>query len=294
MSPSPNDLSKLESLEIRLLAERDIPAAMRLKELAHWNQTTEDWRRLLRLEPRGCFAACFQSRLVATTTFTTYGPDLAWIGMVLVDPEFRRRGIATALLRTALESLQRDGVQTVKLDATPAGQPVYEALGFARESLIQRWEGTASKSAAATECSTLSAQVWPELLELDRRAFGADRPSLLAFLETDSDAPPLIVRAAGGQLSGYALSRRGTNASYIGPLVAADEQTAIKLLDGMLDGLAGKRVYIDLNTDYEDGSEALARRGFIKQRDLIRMRRGQKSSAGISQLVLAIAGPEVG
>src|ERR1041385_2237710 len=105
----------LEHIEIRLLFESDIPAAMRLKEAAGWNQTEDDWHRLLLLEPNGCFGAGKDGALVGTTTTTTYGSELAWIGMVLVDPEYRRHGIAARLMSVALDYL--DGkVETIKLD----------------------------------------------------------------------------------------------------------------------------------------------------------------------------------
>ena len=81
------------AVEIRLLFEADIPAAMQLKEAAAWNQTEADWRRLLSMEPNGCFGAVKEGRLVGTTTTTTYD-GLAWIGMVLVEPQQRRRGSA--------------------------------------------------------------------------------------------------------------------------------------------------------------------------------------------------------
>jgi ribosomal protein S18 acetylase RimI-like enzyme len=113
---------------VRMGGESDIPAALRLKELAGWNQTESDWRRLLRLQPSGCFCATIEGNVVGTTTTTSYGRELAWIGMVLVDPEFRRLGIATKLMHTALDHLRDLGVATVKLDATPEGRPVYENL----------------------------------------------------------------------------------------------------------------------------------------------------------------------
>src|ERR1044071_5411298 len=130
-------------IEPRLLAEPDVAEAMRLKEAAGWNQTEADWRRLLRLHPRGCFAAVVDGSLVATTTTTPYGRALAWVGMVLVDPGFRRRGIARSLVRAGLESLEAEGVATVKLDATPEGATVYEGLGFEAELRIERWAGAA-------------------------------------------------------------------------------------------------------------------------------------------------------
>ena len=35
----------------------DIPEAMRLKDLAGWNQTAADWERFLSAGPEGCFVA---------------------------------------------------------------------------------------------------------------------------------------------------------------------------------------------------------------------------------------------
>src|SRR3954451_17896441 len=161
-------------IEVRLLFESDIPAAMRLKEAAGWNQTEADWRRVLSLEPNGCFAAVKDDRLVGTTTTTTYGNELAWIGMVLVDPEQRRQGIATQLMKVALEYLKAR-VATVKLDATALGQPVYERLGFQFESRLERWLGTANTHNAETPEDV----ALHDLLALDRIAFGANRSTLI-------------------------------------------------------------------------------------------------------------------
>src|ERR1044071_2232747 len=132
------------AIDIRLLFESDIPSAMRLKEAAGWNQTEADWRRLLSLQPNGCFAAVKDGRLVGTTTTTIYD-ELAWIGMVLVDPQYRRQGIAVQLMNVALEYLNGK-VETIKLDATELGQPVYEKFGFAAESEVERWSGTGNST----------------------------------------------------------------------------------------------------------------------------------------------------
>jgi predicted N-acetyltransferase YhbS len=291
-----------ETFEIRLLTEADIPAAMRLKELARWNQTEADWRRLLRLEPRGCFAATAGGRVVATTTTTRFGRELAWVGMVLVEPDYRRRGIATRLLRAALDYLRGAGVPVVKLDATPAGRPVYEALGFEAESLVERWAGEARRErrdatvieSDNTPAVEMGAASRPELFALDRRAFGADRSALLDSLIAEACVAPLVCVAPGGGLKGYVLARRGTAAAYVGPLVATDSAAATALLDAVLGRLAGRRVYVDLNTRFESGAHALTARGLARQRELIRMSYGGRSRAVTSAAVFAIAGPEVG
>ncbi|MDQ2922333.1 MAG: GNAT family N-acetyltransferase [Acidobacteriota bacterium] len=279
-------------IEIRLLVESDIPVAMQLKELARWNQTESDWRRLLRLEPNGCFCATLQGRVVGTTTTTTYGHHLAWIGMVLVDPAYRRRGIATKLMHAALDYLFEAGVATVKLDATPDGRPVYETLGFKIESLIERWEGVAGTHAVG--CSPLDTAARREALTLDRRAFGAERSKLIEMLIADSYVAPLIATAADGPLTGYALARNGSAAVYVGPLLATGTEAATTLLDGLLGQVSGQRVYFDMNTGFEGGRKILTERGLVKQRDLIRMSYGKESTAGSSPSIFAIAGPEIG
>ncbi len=279
-------------IEVRLLREADIPAALRLKELALWNQTENDWRRLLRFQPSGCFCATSGGKVVATTTTTAYGRELAWIGMVLVDPEWRRLGIATKLMRAALDYLIQAGVATIKLDATPDGCLVYENLDFKVDSLIERWEGVAGPGDVG--CSMLDTFAPSEALALDRQAFGADRSLLIKMLIEDAYVRPLVATAADGRLIGYALARRGSAAAYVGPLLATDANAATTLLDGLLSQMSGQRVYIDLNTNFGEGREILATRGLVKQRDLIRMSYGEGSNAGSSSSVFAIAGPEIG
>ena len=276
------------SIDIRLLFESDIPAAMQLKEAAGWNQTETDWHRLLSLEPNGCFAAVKDGRVVGTTTTTTYGSELAWIGMVLVDPQARRQGIATQLMKVAIEYL-KDRVATVKLDATAPGRPVYEPFGFAVESVVERWIGAANLRNADTPM----VDVTHDLLALDRIAFGADRWKLLEKLIHDACVPPVSVRATDRTLNGYALARRGTNADYVGPVVVRDPQHVESLLDQVLDTLPGRRVYIDFNTECGASTSMLSDRGFVKERDLIRMSNGART-AKTSPFVIAIAGPETG
>ena len=282
-----------ETLEIRLLAGLDVAGAMRLKEAAGWNQTEADWRRLLRLEPRGCLAGVMGGRLVATTTTTSYDRTLAWVGMVLVDPAFRRRGIATALVRAALDSLETDGVEAVKLDATPEGAPVYESLGFEAELLIERW-ALAQASGSVPPDSPAPTQLDERVFGFDRRAFGADRSELLKALADDGCVEPSRRVGRGGRVRGYALARRGSRAAYVGPVVAEEAETAAFILDDLLGRLGAGPVYVDLNTTFECGARELAARGFVKQRELIRMRRGKRTPAGTSRSVFATAGPEVG
>ena len=296
-------MTDVSGVEIRTLGEADLAAAMGLKESAGWNQTEADWLRLLRLEPAGCFAADAGGRLVGTATTTAYGRELAWVGMVLVDSEFRRRGIASLLMDAALSYLDGRGIETVKLDATPDGRHVYERLGFETESLVERWHCRGVGEARAGQPvgggqGVASRRVFDgarlaEVVELDRAAFGADRSRLVRLLAAESTGT-FVRTGSDGRALAYALAREGAVADYVGPVVATDLETAAGLIDDALARLASRPIYIDVNTQFESATRALAERGFSKQRELIRMRRGAKSGAGTSPRVFAIAGPEVG
>src|SRR5437879_9739238 len=112
---------------------------MRLKEAAGWNQTAADWQRVLGLEPDGCFAIECDGQVRATTTAVCFGRELAWVGMVLTDAQYRGRGFARQLMEHTLAHLRGKRMQWIKLDATDMGRPLYERLGFREEGSIERW-----------------------------------------------------------------------------------------------------------------------------------------------------------
>lgn len=49
---------------------------------------------------------------------------------VFVEPEYRRRGLASALMQTADAEFARRGITFAVLHATKAGRPVYEHIGW--------------------------------------------------------------------------------------------------------------------------------------------------------------------
>ena len=103
----------------------------------------------------------------------------------------------------------------------------------------------------------------------------------------------MLIQAADGALSGYALARSGTRKTYVGPIVVNNLQVTQTLLDRMLSRLPGREVYLDINRECIDDTRLLSDRGFVKERDLIRMVKGGPTRK-TSPLIVAIAGPEIG
>jgi GNAT superfamily N-acetyltransferase len=67
------------------------------------------------------------------------GDDCCVTG-VATPPEHRGRGIASWLMLRALAEARRQGALTASLQATKAGAPIYERLGFADFGFIEMWE----------------------------------------------------------------------------------------------------------------------------------------------------------
>lgn len=140
---------------VRTMKPGDVSSVMDLSAAANWNQTPDDWLRILQLSPQGCRLIEDDGRIVATTSLLAYGERLAWIGMVLTRAEYRRQGLARRLMEDAISSAERNGVRTLKLDATDEGRPLYESLGFIVEGTVERWGLDAVQPAAARESSSL-------------------------------------------------------------------------------------------------------------------------------------------
>ena len=202
---------------IRTMRDTDIPLGMRLKAQAGWNQTPADWQRYLALQPDGCFVAEDAGGPAGTLT-TCLFPEEAWIAMVLVDERRRGQGIATALLTHALAFLDARRVASVRLDATPQGQPIYERLGFVAEYPLARYIGIVAPAPAAVAVQAYRTEHLDALLRLDRQLLGIDRGKLLRRLLEEEPAQGRIVLRAHSP-AGYLMARRGALAWHLGQCV---------------------------------------------------------------------------
>jgi ribosomal protein S18 acetylase RimI-like enzyme len=276
--------------EIRAMTPADIAAGMRLKDAAGWNQTKEDWARFLEASPEGCFVAEWNREVAGTVTTVIYENRFAWIGMVLVDPELRGRGIGTALLVRAIDYLHAKRIPCVKLDATPQGKPLYERLGFQIEYDLERHILRREPGQAAAPDRVENIEI---VLATDRDIFGANRSALLRSI---ANAAPEFVAVAreDGVPSGYALGRRGSRADHLGPWIARTEPAAREILESFLLRSRRNVVFVDVVKDNPWAPGLLVAKGFTFSRALTRMYRGENTHPGRPDRVCAILGPEFG
>lgn len=269
----------------RAATEADLPRAAALSARVGWNQIGADWATFLRggavrvLDDGD--AAC----LAASSAVLPYGADVAWISMVLVRPDRRREGLATALMRWALDELR--GTPHVALDATPAGRPVYARLGFHDLFGFARWS-VPNELPMPLATRPIADDDWPAILALDEAAFGAPRAALLRDFRTRLPHAAFVTP----DRTGFVLCRDGLRAPQIGPVVAPDEATALGLLAAARAAL-GVPAVLDLPDSAGHIAAALTRQGGAALRPFTRMALGA-NAWGKPERNFVLAGPEFG
>ena len=274
-------MAATEPIGIVELDVDDAQAGMVLSTEAGWNQNEADWRFFL---SQGVVLGMRDGdRVVATAALLPYSAGNAWISMVLVTADFRRRGIATKLVDACLSAAARRGL-TTWLDATPDGATVYGPLGFKPTLQLRRLRLT--KPLGITATRPLSAGNLDALAACDGSTMGFDRSTLLSeFFARPGSRIVSDDRA-------MALVRHGRTARHIGPLLADRTDQALALVDAIARSETGPWL-IDAVHSQEEFLNGLVQSGWNIERPFQRMRYGP-AAVSSTELPFAVAGPEFG
>lgn len=270
---------------IRPLTPDDINAGLRLSRLSNWNQLEEDWRYFV--EPPGIGGRVYERDgvVVGSVAYLRYGDCFSWLSMMLVDPAERRTGIGSQLMEAALEDLS--GEACVRLDATPAGEPMYRKFGFVPEYGLTRAKAKVAGFTQSSHVRQLATEDFAQVFARDKAVFGADRSALLISLHRR--APEFAWISHDG--SSYCFGRPGYLYSQVGPIVG---EFGRDLLGSSLSRLVGTTIAIDVPQAAQEWVRWLESVGFVMERPFLRMRRGENACPGVTERQFAIAGPELG
>lgn len=274
----------------------DAEAALQLSAEAGWNQTAADWRFMLDAG-QGVGVRDGAGRWLGSALALPLGPRLAWISMVLVAKEARRRGLGTGLLRSALD-LAREGDRVAGLDATELGRPVYRPLGFRDLYPVSRLQldrpaGAELPPPAGCTIRPLRAEDLASVAAFDGPRSAMRRGHVLAYLLQQAPEAAFVAEI-GGRIAGYAFGRPGRTAFQIGPVVADDETVASALVSAALSRLSGPAL-LDMPDAHAALRAFLDRAGALRERGFMRMTLGEPP-AGLAdpRAIFALAGPELG
>jgi ribosomal protein S18 acetylase RimI-like enzyme len=184
--------------------------------------------RLLGKEPVKFFVAVAEGRFVGTTIVSRSG-KVGYISAVMVHPDYRRRGIATALMKSAIEHVQERRMDRAVLDAVVTNAQaisVYSKLGFKEFEQVANFvgdiESVPTQAKGEVEVRPYSKGDLHEVYNLIQTVGEPDHLRVYGFSEKSLRAPfwsrlfrfstqKRFVAVRGGRIVGY------VSASYTSP-----------------------------------------------------------------------------
>ncbi|MBN2471320.1 MAG: hypothetical protein JXN59_11390, partial [Anaerolineae bacterium] len=165
--------------------------------------------------------------------------------------------------------------QRIMLDATGAGRPLYENMGFRSLVRIERWEGRGS-TYLGPRARPLREDDRSAVFELDTVLFGLKRTHILARLM--EEFPDLgWVDYEQGRLEGYLLGRRTQAGITLGPWMCWSAASAERLLLIALEQLQGQHISLNIPDSSGRGLVLVSDHNFRRTRHSTRMIYGSAS-----------------
>jgi GNAT superfamily N-acetyltransferase len=228
-----------------------------------WITDQQEIEFLLHAYPEGCLVCLDHDRPAGFITAIRYLKS-AWVGNLLVLPEYRCRGIGRALMQKVLQVLDSRGCETVWLTASADGAPLYGTLGFKQIDTVQRWRGSGTTALQGTRPGYTAT-----VATMDCMGWGDERRSIFDNLSKNCCS----VTAHDG----FMVRTPGVDGLHIGPWGAVSGEAAAALLGAALagDGTGGE-IYLDSPENNHAAGEILLSGGFTVTGSTLLMYRGRE------------------
>ncbi|MBG9693015.1 GNAT family N-acetyltransferase [Lysinibacillus sp. fkY74-1] len=204
-------------------------------------------------------------KIVSSAAIIPYDTNLASIGMVIVNEDYRGLGLGKKATQKCIDSVSQN--TSIMLISTEDGKPLYERLGFSTVDSVHKYLSDNYIPTNLFNHPQITLERYKEeeihkIIELDSAAFGDKRGELL-LNRINQSKQCLVVKNQNGKIIGFGLSILGPENLLIGPIVAPNSQTAALIIDGLVINHQGK-IRIDVPSSNDELMLFLEKSGFIK------------------------------
>jgi GNAT superfamily N-acetyltransferase len=205
----------------------DAPVAIAFALAEGWHDRTRFFELVFRVTTCQALVGEVDGRVVVTGTAVVNGP-VGWLGGLIVDAAYRGRGYGRAMTEELIRRLRAAACETLSLEATDAGRPMYERMGFRYETSYRQLQAghldRMPEVPAGAQARLIEMEDLAAIIELDGRATAEDRSAPL--------------RALAEMNWGWVLERDGALAGFLlpaerayGAVVAPRFEDGLFLLD---------------------------------------------------------------
>ncbi|WP_414897792.1 GNAT family N-acetyltransferase [Rhodovulum sp. YEN HP10] len=219
------------NLNLRRMTADELPVVLDWAAEEGWNPGLDDAAAFHAADPAGFFVAEAGAkaggRIVAAISVVNHTDAVAFLGLYLCRPDWRKQGIGHALWTHALGHA---GARTVGLDGVEAQQENYRKSGFEPAGRTVRYAGVLPGRAHSGIGPVLQGDLGT-LIAMEAGATGYEKRAFLSAWTTDCETRRTLVCRAAGGVAGFATIRACREGWKIGPLVAADRAVAAALIE---------------------------------------------------------------
>ncbi|MDD3626802.1 MAG: GNAT family N-acetyltransferase [bacterium] len=271
-----------------IMSERDVPFAVELTKHEGWNYSEDDFLRLLKLNPSGCFVSWKDANRAGIVTTSIYG-TYAFIGTLIVKQEYRKQGIGRSLLEFAMKHLQESGVITIELDGVFSAVELYRELGFQDKYLSLRLEKVPGNKSDDTVL--YQPQDFDGIIELDSELTRIKRECLLReYLNTFKDSVFMLKKK---EVEAYAIVVPKTKKSVsITFFISKTIEGGEVILNSILKRFQDKTIYIGIPEINRESVKLVSSKGFLYREPSLRMYSGKRIQ--YENFMYGIVSPEKG
>jgi GNAT superfamily N-acetyltransferase len=226
---------------IQTMSRADLGRAVDWAAAEGWKPGFNDADAFYAADPEGFFAGVLGGEMIASISLVAYDARFSFLGLYIVQPAHRGKGLGLKLWQ---EALARHGTPLVGLDGVVAQQENYKKSGFQLAYRNIRYRGVVpgKPSARLVAADTLP---FDRLLAYDREFFPAPRADFLKNWIKPADGNALVA-INDGAIAGFGVIRACLEGLKIGPLYAESDRIAEQLLIALAATARGDNIYLDV------------------------------------------------
>lgn len=237
----------LENLNIKKLDLHGLKTLIKWAEFEGWNPGVFDAEVYYSTDPNGFYGFYLNGVLVAGGAIVSYNKEYGFMGLFIVQPELRGKGIGRKLwyLRRDLLIARLKKGASIGMDGVIDMQPFYKKGGFEIVFKDERYENRGKSLTVDLHIGPISEEDLPKIRQYDKHCFGFDRSK---FLNPWINLPHNKTYAykMGETIMGFAVVRKVIKGYKIGPLFADNPKIGEELYKACLNAVAGELLYIDI------------------------------------------------
>ncbi len=237
----------LDDLQFQKLDLEGVKTLVKWAEGEGWNPGQHDAEVYYATDPDGFYGYFVEGELIAGGAIVSYNNDFGFMGLFIVKPKYRDKGIGRKIWyqrRDTLLARLNDGAP-IGMDGVIAMQPFYSKGGFEIAFRDERYEKVGTEFNINKNISSIADEDIRTILDYDRQCFGFSRPRFMK-LWLNLPGNKTFKYLEDGKLKGFAIVRKANKGYKVCPLFADNEFIAEELYKACLNSVVGEPLYLDI------------------------------------------------